>query len=572
VPQNSYIQNNNTSKEILRTLYYFLRGSEWAYYSGDNMTNNEHSEVAVPDFIHAMLNPALYDHPVERCELIETHISWVILTGEYVYKIKKPVDFGFLNFSTLAKRKFYCEEELRLNRRLAPELYLEVIHLSGTSDTPILNGTDEPFEYGVKMLQFPQEMQLDHVLQRNELQPSMIDSIARLISNFHQNINVAGNDSHFGDPQHIWAPIEENFVQICEKVKDLKTLRLLAGLYRWSLDSFEQLETTLEQRKRQGFIRECHGDLHLRNIAWYKDKSLAFDCLEFNDNFRWIDVINEIAFFVMDLHDHNQHELAQRFLNQYLELTGDYQGCLVLRFYMIYRAIVRAKVAAIRLGQLSEKPQEKEKVKQEFLNYLELASSYKINKTPCIIITRGMSASGKSTLSQPLLEKLSAIRIRSDVERKRLFNIKANKAAHEETGKGIYSADATQATYTKLYELAGHVIDSGFTVIIDATFFKSHQRQFFKQLAVEKQVGFIILEFTASNETLRKRIQSRTNDVSDADLTVLENQIKNWQPIEPDEQHALITVDTETTFNVDKLVTQIEEVLNRSKCQPEMES
>jgi len=535
------------------------------------MKSNEYSGVVIPDFIHAMLNPEFYDHSVSVCELIETHISWVILTGEFVYKIKKPVNFGFLNFSTLAKRKFYCEEEFRLNRRLAAELYLEVIHLSGTSATPILNGADEPFEYAVKMRQFPQEMQLDHVLQRDELQPSMIDSIARLISGFHQKIDVAGNDSDFGDPQHVLAPIEENFVQICEKVRDLKTLRLLAVLYRWSLDSFEQLETILEQRKQQGFIRECHGDLHLRNIAWYKDKSLAFDCLEFNDNFRWIDVINEIAFLVMDLHDHNQPELAQRFLNQYLELTGDYQGCLLLRFYLIYRAIVRAKVAAIRLGQLNEQPQEKEKVEQEFLNYLELASSYKINKTPYIIITRGMSASGKSTLSQPLLEKLSAIRVRSDVERKRLFNIKASKAAHAETGKGIYSADATRATYTKLYELAGLVIDSGFTVIIDATFSKSHQRQLFKQLAVEKQVGFIILEFRASNETLRKRIQNRTNDVSDADLSVLENQIKNWQPIESGEQHALITVETETIFNVDYLVTQIEEKLNRSKCDPEME-
>jgi len=519
--------------------------------------NTQNTPSSQPAFIQAMLKPEFYEHAVDYCQLIETHISWVILTGEFVYKIKKPVDFGFLDFSTLEKRKFYCEEELRLNRRLAENLYLNVIPLTGSPDEPILKGEGKAFEYVVKMLPFSQEMQLDHVLARNELKPDMIDSIAYLIADFHQHIDKANNTSNFGIPESVYQPTEENFIQIREKVTNQKQLQLLSALEQWSNDTFDHIKNILSERKHNGFIRECHGDLHLRNIAWYENKPLAFDCLEFNANFRWIDVMSEIAFLVMDLDDHKQPELAQRFLNQYLEISGDYDGCRVLRYYLVYRAMVRAKVAAIRSHQSGISQQETNEANKEFNSYLELALTYTKQQAPFIIITRGMSASGKSTITQALLEKVGAIRIRSDRERKRLFNIKPNQNSHANAGQGIYDAEATQKTYHKLLALTETIIDGGFPVIIDATFSKPEQRQLFKDLATKKHVRYIILEFSATHETLKQRIRNRKNDVSDADITILENQIKKWNPLEPNEMADSNIINTEESVDMADLIKQL---------------
>ena len=524
---------------------------------------NTNRASLTPSFIQAMLKPEFYDHSVQSCELIETHISWVILTGEFVYKIKKPVNFGFLDFSTLEKRKFYSEEELRLNRRLAPDLYLDVVPLTGSVDKPELNGSERAFEYTVKMLQFPQEAQLDHVLARNKLQPEMIDSIANLIADFHQQIDIANNTSDFGTPGSVYQPVNENFKQIRELVTDktilesLSTLDLLSTLERWNKDTFDKIKTILINRKNNGFIRECHGDLHLRNLAWQDNKPLAFDCLEFNPNFRWVDVMSEVAFLIMDLDDHKQPELAQRFLNHYLEITGDYGGISVLRFYLVYRAMVRAKVDAIRVHQSGISQQESDEANKEFQAYLQLALSYTRPITPFIIITRGMSASGKSRWSQCLVEKLGAIRVRSDVERKRMFNIRSEVDSHEAVEQGIYNAAATSKTYLKLLEIAESILDAGLPVIVDATFSTSEQRSLFKELATKKQVRFIILEFTASNETLKKRIQQRENDVSDADLNVLENQIRSWHPLTENERNYSLLINTENNPDISQILNQL---------------
>ena len=525
--------------------------------SDSNSKKNNLLSPDIPPLIRAMLKPKFYDHSVQGCQLIETHISWVILTGDFVYKIKKPVDFGFLDFSTLEKRKFYCEEELRLNRRLAPDLYLDVIQISGSTENPVLADNGKALEYAVKMLQFSQDMQLDHVLARNGLQHNMIDSIASLIADFHQTVEISGDDTEYGNPERVYQPVKENFIQIRERVIDQPKLELLSTLEQWSEDTFDKMKSVFAQRKKNGFIRECHGDLHLRNLAWYKNKPLAFDCLEFNPNFRWIDVISEIAFLIMDLEDHKQTELAQRFLNLYLELSGDYEGCSVLRFYLVYRAMVRAKVDAIRATQTGISKQESDEANKEFYSYLKLALTYTKQETPVIIITRGMSASGKSTLTQPLLEKLGAIRVRSDIERKRLFNIKAAHDSHANVEQGIYTNEATQKTYLKLLELAGSIIDAGLPVIVDATFSTIEQRKLFKELATKKQTRFIILEFIATDETLKQRIHDRKNDVSDADLKVLENQIKNWQPLEQDEKAHSISINTEEPFDAETLLMSI---------------
>lgn len=516
--------------------------------------HNAKNPESTPHFILAMLTPGFYNHPVQTCELIETHISWVILTGDYVYKIKKTVNFGFLDFSTLEKRKFYCEEELRLNRRLAPDLYLDVIPLTGSTEAAELDGSGEAFEYTVKMKQFSQKTQLDHVLERKELNSEIIDSIANLVADFHQQIDITEKTAEYGKSNRVYLPINENFIQIRERITDTSTLELLTTIENWSRKAFTRIKPILSQRKEHGFIRECHGDLHLRNLAWYNSKPLAFDCLEFNPDFRWIDVISEIAFFIMDLDDHKQVELAQRFLNKYLELTGDYNGCHVLRFYQVYRAMVRAKVDAIRAHQEGISKQEADEALREFNSYLQLALTYTIQRSPFLIITRGMSASGKSYWSQQLLEKTNAIRIRSDVERKRLFNIRPRDNPREDIAQGIYSPEATNKTYLKLLGITEDIISAGFPVIVDATFSSLEQRNLFNELANKKQIQFVIMEFIASNEMLKQRILKREQGVSDADITVLENQIQHWQPLEQNEKTLSVSINTEEPMDITQLL------------------
>ena len=518
---------------------------------------NKNGSYHFPLFIQAMLKPEFYDHPVDTCELIETHISWVILTGDFVYKIKKPINLGFVDFSTLEKRKFYCDEELRLNRRLAPNIYLDVIPISGTSENPVLEGKEKAFEYTVKMQQFSHNMQLDQVLARNELRHDMVESFANLIAEFHQHIDIADSTSHFGEPEQVYQPAKENFIQIRDLISDKSKIDLLSKIERWTEDSFNEIKNIFDQRKEKGFIRECHGDLHLRNLAWHENKPLAFDCLEFNENFRWIDVASEIAFLIMDLDVNNQPEFAHHFLNKYLELTGDYEGCSVLRFYLVYRTMVRAKVDAIRAAQEGISQQESDEANAEIVNYLQLALTYTHKIKPFIIITHGMSASGKSTISQPLLEKLGAIRIRADVERKRLFNIKAEQNSSANIQQGIYTKQATHETYSKLLELTQRIIDAGLPVIVDATFSTIEQRTLFKKIASQKQVRFIILNFITSEETLKQRIRNRTKDVSDADITVLENQIKNWHPIEQNEEKYSFSINTEEQLDIEELLSRL---------------
>ena len=516
--------------------------------------------------IKNMLNPEVYDHPVKNIELIETHISWVILTGDFVYKIKKPVNFGFLDFSTLEKRHICCINELRLNHRLAPAIYLDVVSISGSPEKPVITTGGEAFEYAVKMAQFPQSAQLDLMLAAGELKLEHMDAIARMVADFHQNIEAADSSVDYGNNDIIFQPVEENFSQIREHLDITPYASTLAELEAWCRSTFEKMHAVFEQRKRDGFVRECHGDMHLRNLVWLNSDlnggPTAFDCIEFNAHLRWIDVISEVAFLVMDLQDRQQHQLANRFLNSYLEITGDYAGLSVLPFYLCYRALVRAKVDALRLEQQSITQEDRQQSLAEFESYLQLATTYTQESAPKLIVMRGLSASGKSTVSQQLVDAAGMIRIRSDVERKRLFSVSLTSSAPSdktpsEINAGIYSAQASQQTYAKLAELASQVISAGYSVIVDAAFLKHQQREPFQQLAKRLDVAYIILEITAPTEVLRQRIVERQTDVSDADLAVLEHQLANWQPLQEDESNNALTVNTATTVEIDALVDAI---------------
>lgn len=497
--------------------------------------------------IRALQNPSLYDHEIQEFQVVETHISWVLLTGPYAYKIKKPVDLGFLDFSSLARRQHFCEEEIRLNSRLAPAIYLEVVPIYGTASQPSLRPTGEVIEYAVKMRQFPQPAQLDRVLQRGELNTGHIEQLAETVARFHQDIAVADSDSPFGTPDRIMAPCLENFDQIEARIGDPDDRQRLEALRLWTQRQSERLQDTMVARKAGGFIRECHGDLHLRNIALLDDTPQVFDCIEFNDDFRWIDVMSEIAFTMMDLEDRRRRDFAWAFLNHYLELTGDYAGLALLRYFLVYRAMVRAKVDCIRASQQGLGDHEKQDNLAEYRSYITLAEAYTHERQPVLFINHGLSGSGKTYFSQAILEHLPAVRIRSDIERKRLFGLEASARTASGIEGGIYSRDASVRTYERLRELAGTIIGAGYPVLVDATFLKRARRQLFAAQAELLGVRFVILEFTAPEAVLRQRIverAARNHDASEADLAVLEHQLQSAEALTPDERRHTITIDT----------------------------
>jgi len=480
-----------------------------------------------------------------------------LLTGNFAYKIKKPVNFGFLDFSTLEKRHTYCQQELRLNSRLAPALYVDVVAISGSPDKPVILARGEGFEYAVKMVQFSQSSQLDHMLTAGELGADQMNAIARMVAGFHQAIQIADDSMDYGNKDTVYQPVEENFIQLSEHLDIGPFADSLNKLRQWSRSEFVKLESVFEQRKQNGFVRECHGDMHLRNLVWLDGKPMAFDCIEFNPALRWIDVISEVAFLVMDLQDRQQHPLANRFLSAYLEVTGDYAGLSVLPFYLCYRALVRAKVDALYLEQKKFTEEQRRQSLAELKSYLELASGYTQPPAPKLIIMRGLSASGKSTVSQALVDVLGAIRLRSDIERKRLFDIALTDSVSNRIDAGIYSTQASQQTYAKLAVLTSEVIRAGYSVIVDATFMKHEQREPFQTLAGRMGIPYIILEITASAEVLRQRIVDRKHDVSDADPGVLEHQLSNWQPLHEDEIEAAISVNTVEVLQIDALIDKI---------------
>lgn len=509
------------------------------------MAEDPEARVDTATLISSLQNPRCYDHAVPEVSVIETHISWVLLTGNYAYKIKKPVNLGFLDFSTLEKRHFYCQQELRLNRRLAPRLYLDVVAITGSAERPCIRGPGPAIEYAVKMLQFPQQAQLDRVLARGELSPQHIDALAHTVAAFHAGVAVAAADDEYGDPQHVQAIVLENFDRVLSGLRDEEAVERLGGLQRWAQQEYERCRRILATRKQQGYVRECHGDMHLRNMALLDGEILIFDCIEFSETLRWIDVISEIAFVIMDLDDRRCPQLGRRFLNAYLEHTGDYGSLEVLRYYLMYRAMVRAMVDRIRVQQSGIDDAEKRHVLDEYRSYLTLAEQYTQTNHPALIITHGLSGSGKTTVAQAVLEHYPAIRIRSDVERKRLFGLTAAARTRSGIDQGLYTAQATERTYDRLHELARLILKAGYSVIVDATFLKQAPRRAFQDLAEELEVPFLILDCEAPDQILRERVARRTQtDASEADRVVLEHQLASREPLNELEQTLALVVDT----------------------------
>lgn len=483
--------------------------------------------------IAALRDPRRYPGTVRSVRVIETHISWVLLAGEFAYKIKKALDLGFLDFTALSLRQNFCAEEIRLNRRTAPQLYLDVVAIGGSPDEPEF-GCAPALEYAVRMRRFAPGNSCDRLLRAGKLLPHHIDRLAAVIARFHAQLPAADCATPYATPATVHDFMQQNFAQLHTLLPAADGAGL-AALARSSNAEFSACAARFEARRELGCVRECHGDLHLGNIALIDDMPVPFDGIEFNPALRWIDVMDELAFVTMDLLQFGRPDYAWRLLNACLEASGDYAGVSVLRFYLAYRAVVRAKVAAFRAGQAGGGRSMRRAELAVCRSHLALAQRCLEERRAALIITHGLPGSGKTTFAQFVIEQMGAIRIRSDVERKRLYGLPAAASSRDVRGD-IYDTATTERTYARLHALAREMLCAGHVVIVDAAFLQRAERELFQRLAHELSVPFVIASLQATPAELRRRIERRRNDASEADIAVLEKLQALQQGLAPEER------------------------------------
>lgn len=505
-----------------------------------------------PLLVRSLCDPSVYDHPVEDLRVLETHISYVVLTGPYAYKIKKPVELSFLDFSTVEKRKHYCFEELRLNRRFSPDLYLAVIAITGSTEAPVLNGPGEVIDYVLKMVQFDTRAQLESVLKEDHLDTESVQVLAEHLAQFHRSVDK-DMEGDFGTPEVVQRCIKDNFSEIAPCVKS-DCQRAVGALEEWVDEQLRARWTAIAHRKKRGFVRECHGDLHLGNMVVINGSIRLFDCLEFNERLRWIDVVSEVAFLVMDFDYHGRRDLAFCFMNRYLMETGDYAGLELLPLYLVYRAMVRAKVACLRSLQSTDGGQS-----AALLAYLELARQCTGLPQPVLFITHGVSGSGKSWISERITNLLPAVHIRSDVERLRCRNVSADGGL-KGGPPNRYDKESIDQNYDRLLRLAEIILKAGFSVVVDATFLQGARRERFRRLAATVDAPFRILDFQCAEAVLRERVNRRKlegRDPSEATVDVLEKQLKSAQPLNIWEKNHSISIRSDEENDISALTERI---------------
>jgi aminoglycoside phosphotransferase family enzyme/predicted kinase len=484
----------------------------------------------------------LQDEEGSDVRLVETHISWLLLGERFAWKLRKPLRLPFLDFTALASRRRFCEEERLVNARLAPALYLDVLDVVDTSDGPRLrtregdrppaNGgerqgranVDRVVDAALRMRRFPDGALWTEMLSRGALEARHVDAMARSLAALHRDAAVAPADRDFGSTASI-AHTARELVEAIDAWRSQQGRREAAdegdawpGLREWLASQVPQLAPLWEARCHAGRVRECHGDLHLANVVQLDDGPTAFDAIEFDEGLRWIDVINDAAFLAMDLMAHGHRALGFRFLGAYLEASGDYDGLPVLRFYLVCRALARARVAIVRSAQ-------DHAAVRAVDDYVNLAASLAMASDPRLAITHGLPGSGKSVLSQALVEAVGAFRVRNDVERKRLFGLSALQSSRDMVEGGIYDAASTARTYGRAQQVARLGLLAGWPMIVDATFLRRAERDAFAELAKTIRVPFTILACSAPLPVLRERIERRAAsgaDPSEADAQVLE--------------------------------------------------
>ena len=496
-------------------------------------------------------NPKFYGPHVKSVQLIQTHISYVALTGTYAYKVKKPVNFGFLDFSTLDKRKFYCEEELRLNKRLCPEMYLDVLPITQRDGTLQLDGSGTIVEYTLKMKEFPQENIMTSMLQQGKITEETIDTLCSILVNFYNTQERSADITKFGEVQAVKQNIDENFDQTRPMIGITVPRETYSYIKEAAARFFERKKDVFGQRMKEGRIADCHGDLHSGNIVVTNDTIHVFDCIEFNDRFRFCDVASDIGFLAMDLDYLNYPYLSSYLIQQYVQKSGDTSIYQVLNFYKSYRAYVRGKVQGFQLNDPHIDAVKKNTIVDAAKKYFDLSSYYALlfshemyQKKPLLFVVCGLSGTGKSTIARKIAVDYHATQINTDVVRKELADIDQFERHHDQLNTGLYDPKNVDETYEQVMKRAATVLSKGGNVVLDATFQKKKYRDMACHIAMKHHADLLIVQCVCPDAVVKKRLEERVKkkSVSDGRWEIYQQQKTSFEPFTSNEN--MLTMDT----------------------------
>ncbi len=523
------------------------------------------------NFLDLMQKPGVFGSDIEKVEVLQTHISYVFLTGKYAFKVKKPVNFGFLDFSTLEKRRYYCEEELRLNQRLCPDLYLEVVPITRVNGGLELAGNGKVVEYAVKMQQFPGDRIMKQVLETEGVGVDVIwDICSRLVAFYNDN---PSNDeiTKYGALDAVKQNIDENFEQTQSKIGITIDKPTFNQLKKVNARFFTENEQVFSQRQQGGFIHDCHGDLHSGNIV-LADEVLIFDCIEFNKRFRFCDVASDIGFFAMDLDFLNYPYLSSEFIQCYIEKSGDTTVFSVLNFYKCYRAYVRGKVAGFRLDD----PQIQKTDKQEAITaaqaYFDLSAYYcslmdieLSKKQPLLFLVGGLTGTGKSTVAGKIAVDYGAELVNTDVVRKEMAGIDKYEPHRDAFNTGLYDPKNIDQTYEQVVKKAQEYLEAERNVVLDATFVYQRHRQLAQTLAHHLEIPLIVIECVCNPKIVKQRLEKRMQEktVSDGRWEIYQQQLKTHDPYETTENYMQFNTENEEKDARMHQFTQLTELVRK---------
>lgn len=513
--------------------------------------------------LKSLLRPDAYPEPTGSVRLVQTHVSYIFITDKFAYKIKKPVDLGFLNFITIDRRRFYCNEEVRLNRRLCPDIYLGVVELRESPSGPTFCGEGTVVDYAVWMKRLPEERMLDRLLSEGNVPERDIRTIARIIAGFHLMAERGGQIDEYGTIAAIRRNWDENFQQVGSFVEVSISEKDLA-LIRTFVEAFlSENESIFAQRVEQGFVRDCDGDIHLENICM-TEQVCIFDCIEFNERFRYSDTAADIAFFLMDLDYHDKSDFSGPFLDEYCAVTGDNGVIPLLDFYKIYRAFVRGKVESLKLNSPDIPDGEKENAGKKADRYFRLARGYILRgRLPkSLIITCGLMGSGKSAIAAGLAFELGIDTVSSDIVRKELTKTPTSQRHSDKYGEGIYAPSMDETVYGELLSRCEKALAEGRSVIADATFRRKMDRIRFASMVAANGACFFIVHTFCDESIARERLETRDREpagASDGRWELYPLQKGEFEP--PDEEEGrVICLDTSRRMgdNIDAILKAME--------------
>jgi aminoglycoside phosphotransferase family enzyme/predicted kinase len=511
----------------------------------------------MPDLAHlieALSHPAAFPYAVDVVQVRQTHISVVFIAGPHVYKLKKPVNLGFVDFSSLDKRRFFCDEEVRLNRRLAPEIYLGVVPAVQTTSGPRFEGEGEVLDWAVKMRYLPEEANLHKRLQRADVQVELVEELARRIASFHRVAETSERIAGFGRFESVSRLVLDIFDQAMSQVGTTVDQRVFERVKLLTEQRLGNLRPIIDSRAQRSVPRDCHGDLHLDHIYYFPDVRspadlVIIDCIEFNERFRFIDPVADMAFAAMDLAFHGRRDLARTFAETYFQMTGDSEGCMLLPLYSAYRATVRGLVDGLKYAEMEVPVGERnialERSRAHWL--LALSELEDPAHKPCLLLVAGLPGTGKSRVAQDLALQTGFTVIRSDVVRKELAGVPVEAQAPTELREALYSSDWNEQTYAECLHRAEKLLFAGKRVLVDATFWEEAKRQMFGRAAVKWGVSFAMLVCEADSSTVRSRLANRTADASDADWSIYERVAAKWECVRSMEGQAVLSILTECT-------------------------